>query len=112
MVAYRNMPKLTPAEKDHLELILAQPCLACTLPQTLKTEAHHIVEGNRRLGPYYLLPLCMGHHRTYTVNVTYNRRAFEQEYGEQRILWELLMSTLGITHIRWPESKIVKLRVV
>ena len=112
MVMYRGMPKLTADEKAHLELILAQPCVACALPQTLRTEAHHIVESGRRLGPYFLLPLCEGHHRTYTVNVTTNRRAFEREYGEQRILWELLMSTLRVTHVRWPDSKIVPLRVI
>jgi hypothetical protein len=106
MVAYRGMPKLTADEKKHLELILAQPCLTC-VHQIMRTEAHHIVEGNRRLGPYYLLPLCGICHRIGPVNITYHRREFERLHGEQRILWELLMSTLGVMHTRWPESKIV-----
>ena len=108
MVAYKGKPKLKAAEYAHLMRILDRPCVAC-IPgyQELKTEAHHIVDGNRRLGPWYLLPLCAGHHRTYTVNITTNKRALEAEFGSERLLWELLMSTLEVTHVSWPESKIL-----
>lgn len=110
MVAYRGMKKATPAEREHLARIKALPCCVCTDEQTTPTTVHHILQGSKRMGHFYVLPLCKFHHQGWSpieVTMMDGPAAFEKEHGSQRMLWELLMSILGITHVKWPESKIV-----
>lgn len=84
-------------------------------------ECHHIVEGNRRLGDWFTLPLCRGHHQgdwsrdqleiipaDKRVGIHSGSKACEAVYPAQRELWERVQACL---HLSWPQSKIVPRRV-
>jgi hypothetical protein len=100
MVAFRGMKPATAAERAHMARVKELPCCVCIAgKQVDPTEVHHIVEGNRRLGHFYVLPLCTYHHvRVYLLS--------------QKKLWHKLMPTLGVTDVEWPVSKLVSRRVV
>jgi hypothetical protein len=104
MVAYKGMPKATDEELALMALIKQLPCCICSHPQAIEqkspTQVHHIVRS-KRLGHSYVLPVCEDHHR----------RIGKYRHLEQQ-LWEALMERLKITHIAWPESKIVQRRIV
>lgn len=84
-------------------------------------ECHHIIEGNRRLGHWFTLPLCSGHHRgdwtleqkqliapAMLVGIYSGTKAFEAVYPTQRELWETTQERL---HLSWPVSKVLPRRV-
>lgn len=55
---------------DRDALILALPCIACTIEnatQPNRTESHHLnlggLAGQKRRGEAYTIPLCQYHHR-------------------------------------------------
>jgi hypothetical protein len=100
MVAYRGMKRATLAEKLWMSLVKGTACCACTegMQQT-PTEVHHIVRANKRLGHFYVLPLCQFHHH----NVA-SLRNLEQTY------WEMLNEKYRISDRSWPESKIIARR--
>jgi hypothetical protein len=94
MVAYLGMPRATPDELAFMAVVKLLPCCNCRA-QKSRTEVHHIVRGNRRLGHFYVLPYCRECHRT-----AYKRTRREKQ------LWEKLITSMGATH-EWPTSKIV-----
>lgn len=98
MVTYRGMPKASKEELAHLERVRALPCCMC-LPgeQNSITEAHHILSGGRRLGHFFVIPLCKGKHHE-------NVHLLRGEATQQ--LWRQVNATLGITR-DWPASKII-----
>lgn len=98
MVAYKGMKKATKAELAHLARVKEMPCLVCAKGKQIDpTEVHHIVVGSRRLGHFFVLPLCTFHHvRVYLLS--------------QRRLWQALNVKMGIER-EWPASKIVPRRV-
>ena len=56
---------MTKAESTRITRMMRLGCIACAkldIPH-IAQENHHIVEGNRRLGDWYTLPLCRGHHQ-------------------------------------------------
>lgn len=82
-------------------------CLACLLAGHKNSHAdyHHVVEGNKRLGHQYGLPLCLWHHRgerdPVVQGVTHeeiekslgpslkSKRRFIDRFGEERMLVDL-----------------------
>lgn len=58
--------KATAAEKRHMDMIAAMPCVLCEMlgkPQTSKTDVHHIREGqgvSQRASNFLVIPLCHG----------------------------------------------------
>lgn len=102
MVQYQGMPKATAAEKEHLARVKQLPCCVC-LPeeQATPTEVHHILYAGKRIGHFHVLPLCEYHHRT-----VHDLR------HQERLYWELLMESLGITDQTWPETKVVNRRII
>lgn len=84
-------------------------------------ECHHIVEGNRRLGHWFTLPLCRGHHQGdwtidqkaaipvhQRVGIYSGSKALEAVYPPEREMWEMVQDRL---HLSWPTSKILPRRV-
>jgi len=97
MVGYAGKPKASSEEREHMARVKRLPCCVC-LPeeQSSPTEVHHITEGSRRLGDFYVLPLCRKHHE----NVHLLRN------GATRQLWAELNKTLGVNR-SWPQTKIL-----
>lgn len=98
-------------------------CLDCGYSGSEPVEYHHIVEGNRRLGHLFGLPLCRGHHRRIwskrqtllipaerRVSIADGIKAFIAAFGSQRGLWEILRDHVGLT-VEWPTSKMLPRRL-
>lgn len=98
-------------------------CVECGYGRRGRVEVHHIVEGGRRLGHLYTLPLCPGHHQgRFTahqrsvirpdrlVSISRGGNAFVQAFDTERVLWEILQAAMGLP-AKWPESKILPRRL-
>jgi RecA-dependent nuclease len=110
-------------EQLRVDRMMQLGCVCCAwldLPY-IAQECHHIVEGNRRLGHWFTLPLCRGHHQgdwtfeqklvippAKLVAVCSGSKAFEAAYPSQRELWEMVQARL---HLSWPVSKVIPRRV-
>src|SRR5690606_28348005 len=84
-------------------------------------ECHHIVEGNRRLGHWFTLPLCPGHHRgawrphqrqhyaelglSLPPSISSGSKRFERHYGSEKELFMRVQARLELP-LNWPTSKI------
>lgn len=87
----------TVAERAWMDAIVRYGCIACWIDGSgLRPAAvHHIVEGNRRLGHLFTLPLCdPGHHQNGAQFGMISRHPwkarFEKQYGaEMDLLREL-----------------------
>lgn len=92
-------------------------CVACAYIEIpyVAQECHHLLMGNRRMGDWFTIPLCMGHHRgcwtpeqieglnpAARVAISDGRKAFTKVYPTERELWELVQERLGLT---WPAPK-------
>lgn len=116
-----NAPRATKAEKERNDTILALHCICCTLSGDFRKrplEAHHIVRGNKRLGHWYTLQLCIGHHRgewtdqPIRVGIASGRHAFKEAYGYDELeLWQRQQVALRLDDTL-PGSKIVRRRHV
>lgn len=87
-------------------------------------ECHHLLYGNRRMGDWFTIPLCAGHHRgvwdagqkdvliqkslrerkDYLVAISDGRKAFTTIYPTEKELWQIVQERLGLL---WPEPKLV-----
>lgn len=98
-------------------------CVCCAyleIPNPAQ-ECHHILWGGRRLGDWFTIPLCRGHHQgDFTaeqkqimaphqlVAISSGRKLFALTYPPERELWEITQERLGLN---WPIPKIVPRRV-
>lgn len=79
----------TKAERAHMARIADMGCIACRKDGNFRPAAvHHIVQGQRRMGHMYVLPLCdPGHHQNGAqfgmVSVHPYKARFEAMYGTQ-----------------------------
>lgn len=101
-------------------------CCACAvlgIPNHQQIECHHILDGGRRMGHRFTIPLCKGHHQgafTETQKVELNhfqlvsiasgRKLFKAVYGTERKLCEKVDFLLALD-TPWPTSKVVARRV-
>ena len=81
-------------------------CIACRINGVTREaipEIHHLVEGNRRLGNAYTIPLCTWHHRGEASSqweklkgpsLARSKRKFIEEYGTERELLEAVNKIL------------------
>lgn len=85
-------------------------CIACRMEgwQPQPSDVHHLVEGRKRLGDNYTIPLCPWHHRGVPENdmsnaemtfmlgpsLARNKRAFIQRYGTEKELLERVNHSL------------------
>lgn len=112
--------KPTKAEQARIEKMLALGCSACAeLCLWMTAEVHHILDGDRRLGHWYTLPLCPGHHRNVwladqalviakemMVSIAHGRKEFIRHYSDERAMWERVQRKLKLP-TDWPGSKIL-----
>ncbi len=83
---------MTKDEKLHLDRVQQLGCIVCRLEYKWYSpaEIHHIIDGNKRKGHFYVLPLCPSHHRggsdgvggQYVSRHPYKAR-FEDKYGQE-----------------------------
>lgn len=112
---------MTKYEKMRVEAMLKLGCVCCAQLGIVfgLVENHHLLDGYRRMGHWYTLPLCAGHHRgVWTpeqiecipaekrVAISDGRKLFIQVYGHERSLWEAVQKRLRLPRV-WPASKIV-----
>lgn len=117
----RNAPALTKLEIEYLALVRALPCVCCRQYGLERASvAHHIKDGNRRMGHRFVLPLCPGHHAGEWVageeyglmySVHRNHRKFQESFGTEHDLWAATQRELGLPTTGWPASKLVPRRI-
>jgi hypothetical protein len=107
-------------EQLRVERMMRLGCIACAwldIP-CVAQECHHILSGGRRMGDWWTLPLCRGHHQgDWTIEqrrvigprclvaISDGSKAWAESYPTQKELWELVQERLGLM---WPVgSKIV-----
>lgn len=93
----RQIPP-TQAEQARFRKLIDLGCIACRINGVVTRgaiEIHHLVEGNKRLGHSFTIPLCIWHHRGVAEStmemlkgpsLARNKRAFLEEYGTERQL--------------------------
>jgi hypothetical protein len=106
-------------EAERITRMMRLGCCACAhlqLPVPAQ-ECHHILHGNKRLGHWYTIPLCRGHHQgdwrelslvlldKERVAISDGRKAFTAVYPSERELWERVQRRLKLP-TSWPQSKI------
>lgn len=127
MIMHRNMPRPTVGEKARIDLIMSMSCAVCALHGDISKrplECHHIVRGGRRLGHWYTLQLCVGHHRglwtdaeillpQYRVAISNGRQAFRRAHGglDDLGIWQRQQVVLGYDDAL-PATKILPRREV
>ncbi len=88
---------MTKLEKKWLNAIGELGCIAClvdnlcTPANPTPAEPHHLLDGGRRRGHLFTIPLCPPHHRAGEHNPHYTsrdqcRRRFEARYGTEESL--------------------------
>jgi hypothetical protein len=113
-------------EQSRVERMLMLGCCACAtlgIPNYHMIEVHHILRGNKRLGDWYTIPLCKGHHQGYftesqkirlrddeRVAIGTGRKPFNEKFGTERQLWEKVQFVLDLSR-DWVGSKVVARRV-
>jgi len=128
MIWHAGYIRATKEEKRRIAAMLTLGCAACVQEPpgwpAARPDVHHIVEGNRRLGHLYTIPLCKGHHqglwsryqRHYMDSSVIDMKAvalsdgkplFVERYGTEKELWQATQLLLDLPVI-WPESKIFK----
>lgn len=83
-----------------MSLVADFGCIACKQDGNETPAAvHHIVQGNRRLGHLFTLPLCQEHHQgdgRQVPSVHFAKRTFSQRYGSELDLLAELKVALGV----------------
>lgn len=93
-------------------------CAQLNIPN-VAVDLHHIVVGNKRLGNWYTLPVCPGHHRgvwtveqieliprNMRVSISSGSKVFSKLYGAERELWMKVQERLKLPAV-WPSSKVL-----
>ena len=120
---------MTKLEEMRVQQMMRLGCVACASIDVVMPaqECHHLLYGNRRMGDWFTIPLCMGHHRgawseeqrevlgqmsirerkNFLVAISDGRKAFTTIYPTEQTLWETVQDRLGLL---WPTPKIVARR--
>ena len=102
-------------------------CVCCAMLFDLPVvaqECHHILSAGKRMGHYFTLPLCRGHHQgdwsaeqieliplEKRVAISDGRKVFNAVYSHERKLWEVVQDRLHLPKV-WPVfSKVLPRRV-
>lgn len=118
--------KPTKYEAERIEAMMRLGCVCCALAGLphIAQECHHILDINRRMGHWFTLPLCRGHHQgdfsieqrealepKYLVAISDGRKVFNAVYNSERHLWEVVQDRLRLPKV-WPVSdKILPRRI-
>lgn len=110
---------MTKFEELRIQKMMRMGCVACAYIEIpfVAHECHHLLYGNRRMGDWFTIPLCRGHHQgdwtseqiealtlEQRVAISDGRKAFTKVYPTERELWDRVQERLGLT---WPSLKIV-----
>ena len=114
----------TKYEAERIEAMKRLGCVACAvlgIPY-IDTEIHHILNGGKRMGHWFTIPLCAGHHQgrftalqrdllepKQQVGLSDGRKLFNAIYGSEKQLWERVQDRLRLPKM-WPVSKILPRR--
>jgi hypothetical protein len=119
--------KATKAEKTRMDVIAQMYCPCCVsvglhFTRIPPSEVHHLLQGNKRMGHWFTIPCCSGHHRgAWTpqqkqtmhpeelVSIADGRKAFENVYGTERSIWRKIQLDHG-WDTEWSSSKILPRR--
>lgn len=119
--------KPTKAESERITRMKVFGCLPCAAsgylwaPQS-RLEVHHILQGNKRLGHWWTIILCRGHHRGLwspeqlgiqtlaRVSIADGRKLFAAAYGTEMELWLKTQHLLNLDDTM-PPSKILPRRI-
>lgn len=119
--------KPTKAESDRITRMKTFGCLPCASagylwgPQS-RLEVHHILRGNKRLGHWWTIILCRGHHRgrwsaeqlsiptLKCVAISDGRKAFAAAHGTEMELWTKTQHLLNLDDSP-PTTKILPRRI-
>lgn len=108
----------TKYETERIEAMKRLGCVACAalgVPNLNALELHHILDGGKRMGHWFTIFLCRGHHQgdwsaaqhvedEHRVAISDGRKRFRLIYGTERSLWERVQTKLKLTKA-WPVSK-------
>jgi len=87
-------------EREWMARIVDLHCVACRQDgHQSPASVHHIVQGNRRLGHLFTLPLCYAHHQgdgRGVPSVHFSKRTFVARYGSELELLAALQVELGV----------------
>jgi hypothetical protein len=125
MIWSKNMPKPTKAEQTRINLIMSMSCCVCALHGDVSKralECHHIVRGGKRLGHWYTLQICRGHHRGIwderspqpaQISIADGSKAFRAAHGglDDLQIWQRQQFVLGLDD-SLPATKILPRRHV
>lgn len=123
---YTALRPPTRYEATRIEAMMRLGCCCCAHLGLvhIAQECHHILDGGRRMGHWFTLPLCRGHHQgdwgaeqleliptDKRVAISDGRKVFNAVYNDERKLWEVVQDRLHLPKI-WPvSSKILPRRV-
>ena len=116
---HRNYVRATAEEARRINRMKAEiGCICCLLRTGVPNyhvEVHHIVRGNKRLGHWYTLPLCRGHHRIKGVggiftSIADGRKAFNKIHGTELDLWLKCQHMLELSD-ELPATKVLPRRM-
>lgn len=126
MIAHKNSKPPTKAEQERIEQMMTFMCPFCEIAGYAyreHNECHHMLSGNKRMGHWYSIPVCAGHHRgewtvrqrslmdpQYLVSISDGRKMFTRVFPTERQVWELVQRKLGLP-AEWPVSKVLPRRV-
>jgi hypothetical protein len=86
-------------ERDWMARVADHGCVACEQDGiSSPASVHHIVQGNRRLGHLFTIPLCPPHHQgdgRQVPSVHFTKRTFVARYGSELELLAGLQVRLG-----------------
>jgi len=118
--AYREK-RVTKEELAHMARVRQWPCLCCAQSGIVRRAVlHHIKSGTKRMGHFFVLPLCRGHHvgefiagedYGHRYSVHRHHRNFVVTFGTERELWEDIQTLLQLPITRWPTTKILPRRI-
>lgn len=116
----------TKYEQTRIDALRKLGCSACAVlgvPNLEHLELHHILDGGIRMGHYFTVFLCIGHHQgrwtseqlewiepKYRFAISDGRKRFNAVYGTERSLWERAQKKLKLPMV-WPVSKILPRRL-
>ena len=112
-------------EAERIEALKKFGCVACAVlgvPNLNQLELHHLLSGGVRMGHWFTIFLCRGHHQgdwsglqlewiapQKRTAISDGRKPFIAVYGTERVLWERCQTRLGLS-LAWPVSKILPRR--
>lgn len=125
MLKHPDIPQTT-EESRRIERALALGCICCVDADYTRLgerlEVHHLLDGNRRLGHWYTIVLCVGHHQgrfsarqkrliepKKLVSISSGSKAFVAAFDSDRNLWVVTQEVLGL-QAEFPQSKILPRR--